>query len=302
MLSSLRQTMCRALPQLAPRYTRLNSSSTPSSNDNAIFKEAMGVFAMGDGLIVPELPPPETPKPDFDNMHHHIPPAQSPLLQLFTNMIMSHGQYALAAKTTSQTLLNIHALTRSPPMPIFEHAILTASPAVRCKRQKEKGGKATLKPMALSERQRTRIGISWIVEAAKRPGNPGRTHADRLARELLAVVKGTSPVLKKKSEMHEAAVQNRYVGYSSVSLLHTLTSSPFIFKRCFVQATVAFQVEVCKSTLLILFVHYATIFNFEIHASVSEDMQCQSWFNNKMIPIGIMAASPQNQNNKSIAI
>lgn len=245
MLSSLRQTTCRALPRLVPRYTRLNSS-TLSSNDSATFKEAMGVFAMGDGLIVPELPPPEISKPNFDNMHHHIPPAQSPLLHLFTNMIMSHGRYALAAKTTSQTLLNIHALTRSPPMPIFEHAILTASPAVRCKRQKEKGGKATLKPMALSERQRTRIGIDWIVKAAQRPGNPGRTHADRLARELLAVIKGTSPVLKNKSEMHQAAMQNRHVDCSVVYLAHTLTSAAFIFQRCFVQDTIAFRVEIRK--------------------------------------------------------
>jgi len=75
-----------------------------------------------------------------------------------------------------------------------------------------------LKPMALSERQRTRIGIDWIVKAAQRPGNPGRTHADRLARELLAVIKGTSPVLKNKSEMHQAAMQNRHVDYSVICL------------------------------------------------------------------------------------
>ena len=218
MFSSLRQTTCRALPRLAPRYARLNSSNTPSPNDNATLKEAMGVFAMGDGLIVPELPPSEILKPDFDNMHHHIPPAQHPMLHLFTNLIMRHGQYALAAKTTSQTLLTIHALTRSPPMPIFEHAILTASPAVRCKRQKERGGKATLKPMALSERQRTRIGIRWIVDAAKQKGVPGRTHADRLARELLAVIKGTSSVLDLKAQMHQAAMQNRHVDCSVIYL------------------------------------------------------------------------------------
>jgi small subunit ribosomal protein S7 len=169
----------------------------------------MGVFAMDDAPIIPEPPRPEISKPDFDNMHHHIPPAQNSLLHLFTNMIMRHGQYALAAKATSQTLLNIHALTRSPPMPIFEHAILTASPAVRCKRQKERGGKATMRPLALSERQRTRIGIDWIVKAANRSGNPGRALADRLAREILAVVKGTSPVLANKVEMHKVAMQNR---------------------------------------------------------------------------------------------
>ncbi|KIM49762.1 hypothetical protein M413DRAFT_438899 [Hebeloma cylindrosporum] len=144
-------------------------------------------------------------------MHHHIPPAQSPLLHLFTNLIMKDGKYALAAKTTSQMLLNIHALTRSPPMPIFEHAILSASPFVRCKRQKERGGKATLRPMALSERQRMRIGIKWIVTAVEKRGTPGRTHAERLARELLAVIKGTSSVLSLKEQMHTTAMQNRGV-------------------------------------------------------------------------------------------
>lgn len=66
-----------------------------------------------------------------------------------------------------------------------------------------------MRPLALSERQRTRIGIDWIVKAANRSGNPGRTLADRLAREILAVVKGTSPVLANKVEMHKVAMQNR---------------------------------------------------------------------------------------------
>jgi len=66
-----------------------------------------------------------------------------------------------------------------------------------------------MRPLALSERQRTRIGIDWIVKAANRSGNSGRTLADRLAREILAVVKGTSPVLANKVEMHKVAMQNR---------------------------------------------------------------------------------------------
>ncbi|KAF8974762.1 ribosomal protein S7 domain-containing protein [Flammula alnicola] len=131
------------------------------------------------------------------------------MLHFLTTMIMRHGLYAQAAKVTSQMLLHIHAMTRSPPMPIVEHAILAASPSVRCRRQKQRGGKATLVPMALSERQRTHLGILWIREAAEKKSSPGKKLEERLAREMIAVLKGTSSALENKDKMHKEAMVNR---------------------------------------------------------------------------------------------
>jgi len=151
---------------------------------------------------------------DLDSMHHYIPPAQSPILQLMTTMIMKDGKYASAANSISQMLLHIHAMTRSQPVPIVTQAVLLASPSVRLRRQKQGGGKTVIKPMALSERQRIRMGIHWILKAAnkKKDGTtPGKTIAERLARELIGILKGTSSVVQTKVELHGSATVNRCV-------------------------------------------------------------------------------------------
>ncbi|KAJ3502787.1 hypothetical protein NLJ89_g8728 [Agrocybe chaxingu] len=202
MLSTLRQTTRRALPCLAPRHARTLVTEESTK------KEAFAALNMETPTPQPPAPPP-TPTVDLDTMHHHIPPAQLPLLQLMTTMLMRHGLYAQAAKTTSNMLLHIHAMTRQPPMPLVERAILMASPAVRCRKLKKGGGKTVFMPQALNERQRTRIGLKWIVEAVKAPGRQGNTLAERMAREIVAILNGTSGVLKLKEEMHKVAMVNR---------------------------------------------------------------------------------------------
>lgn len=137
-----------------------------------------------------------------------VPPKDDPLLHFLTTSIMSHGNRANAAKITSQTLLHIHTLTRAPPMPILRHAILLASPAVKATSATVRG-KMVPRPKALSERQRTKLGIKWILEATKR--QPGRTLQERLAKELISILQGNSDTLKKKSEVHRFAMVNRCV-------------------------------------------------------------------------------------------
>ncbi|CAA7260979.1 unnamed protein product [Cyclocybe aegerita] len=203
MLSTLWQTTRRALPRLAPRHARTLVT------EEATKKEAMATLDMRAPTSQPPAAPLPTPKVDLDTMHHHIPPAQLPLLQLITTMLMRHGLYAQAAKTTSNMLLHIHAMTRQPPMPLVERAILMASPAVRCRKLKKGGGKTVFMPQALNERQRTRIGLKWIVEAVRAPGRQGNTLAERMAREIVAILNGTSGVLKLKEEMHKVAMVNR---------------------------------------------------------------------------------------------
>jgi small subunit ribosomal protein S7 len=151
--------------------------------------------------------------PSLDTMHHHIPPPNHPMLDLLTNHCMRHGKRAKAQRVVTDALLHIHAMTRCPPMPIVEQAILAAAPTVRCKKQKHNGGKTVYLPMALSERQRTSLGMRWIVETIEKKGTPGKTMAERLARELIACVKGTSPVIRLKEEMHKTAMVNRYVSF-----------------------------------------------------------------------------------------
>jgi len=146
-----------------------------------------------------------------------IPPAEDPLLQYLTNTIQKHGHRARAARITSRTLMHLHTLTRSPALPILRAAVFAASPAVRSLMHRH-GAKNVAKPVALGEKQRTRVALGWMLEASR--GRAGRSVEERLAREVVAVVRGESEVLKRKEEVHRFAMVNRWVVFfSSVVLL-----------------------------------------------------------------------------------
>ncbi|KAH6919305.1 hypothetical protein BKA70DRAFT_1555197 [Coprinopsis sp. MPI-PUGE-AT-0042] len=76
-----------------------------------------------------------------------------------------------------------------------------ASPAVRVKSTKV-GARSIVRPVALSERQRTRKGIEWIIEASH--NKPGMEMRKRLAKEMIAVVRGDSAALSKKERFTRA--------------------------------------------------------------------------------------------------
>jgi small subunit ribosomal protein S7 len=138
----------------------------------------------------------------------NIPPAEDPLLQYLTSNIMKHGRRSKAARITSRTLLHLHSFTRSEPLPLLREAISAASPAVKCLSHRY-GAKSVFKPIALGEKHRTRFAVKWILEASD--SKPGKTLEERLAREVIAVLEGSSKALAKKAELHRVAMVNRYV-------------------------------------------------------------------------------------------
>ncbi|KAI0707814.1 ribosomal protein S7 domain-containing protein [Earliella scabrosa] len=135
-----------------------------------------------------------------------IPPAEDPLLHLFTSLVMKHGKRHEASRVISKMLLHIHAFTKAPPLPIVRQAVEYAAPLLRC-RSFKRAAKQYVFPMPLTERQRMRQAIMWIQEASERKG--GRHLPERLAREIIAVVKGDSEALKRKSDVHKLAVLHR---------------------------------------------------------------------------------------------
>jgi small subunit ribosomal protein S7 len=176
-------------------------SSGSSTNDQNALNDVY------DALGLPDT----TPKPVASTSTStimDIPPAEDPLLRYITSSILQSGRRAKAARITSNMLLHIHAFTRAPPLPIVRQAIVDAAPAVRTLMHK-RAGKVTAKPVALSEKQRTRYAIQAIL--AEIESQPGRLEI-KLAKEMIAILQGTSKVLKKKLEqIHQVAMVNRYV-------------------------------------------------------------------------------------------
>ena len=123
----------------------------------------LGVYQSSSRQVVSPaqlLSPAPAQPASLDDMHHRLPPDKHPILQLIA---------------------------------IVQQAILDASPAVKCLRQK-RGAKVMVKPAALNERQRIGKGIQWILEACR--FRPGVTFPERLAQKILGVLDGSSDVLR----------------------------------------------------------------------------------------------------------
>lgn len=152
----------------------------------------------------------------------NIPPAEDPLLAYLTALLTKSGHRARAARIVSRALLHIHTFTRAPPLPILRKAVIIASPAVKCLSHRH-GAKNVAKPVPLGEKQRTRFALRWIIKASD--SKSGQTLEERLAREIIAVVDGTSGVLREKAELHRHAMVNRYL-----VLIHLVRPLPYKFQ------------------------------------------------------------------------
>ncbi|KAF8511554.1 ribosomal protein S7 domain-containing protein, partial [Hysterangium stoloniferum] len=138
-----------------------------------------------------------------------IPPESDPLLAYLTSRLMKNGKRHAAAHRTSRMLLHIFAMTRSPPLPIFRHAIELAAPSIRIVSHK-RGGKMIHKPIPLSEKQRTFFALKWMLAAAA--NNRAKTIEERLAKQVLDIVRQDptqNQVLKKKLDVHTMGMVNR---------------------------------------------------------------------------------------------
>ena len=194
MLSSLRYTARRSLSAIAITTRSLSNAATVTSHQVPQTSAAKSVslpFATS------------APPPMLD-----IPPAEDPLLQFITNTIMRHGKRKRASRIVSRMLLWVHSLTRAPPLDIVRQAVLLAAPAVRSMSHTQ-GGKIIPRPVALSEKQRTRYAVKWILKASE--NRPGQTLEERLAREIIATLQGNSSVLAEKERVHTFAMVNRCV-------------------------------------------------------------------------------------------
>ncbi|KAF9378582.1 hypothetical protein CPB97_009491 [Podila verticillata] len=131
----------------------------------------------------------------------------NPILAQLVNTIMKDGKKARAQRFVADALLEIRARTQSDPYHVVLDALELTSPILKLTATK-KGSKVLQVPTPMTERQRRRRAIVWILEASdKRKGE--KMFKDRLASEFLAVVNGNSGALVKKQQQHKMALANR---------------------------------------------------------------------------------------------
>ncbi|EJD37794.1 ribosomal protein S7 [Auricularia subglabra TFB-10046 SS5] len=135
-----------------------------------------------------------------------IPPLEDPLLHFMASLIMRHGMRHRASKTISLMLQHVHTMTGSQPMDVLRQAVLRAAPSVKILKQK-RGMKVVMQPVPLSERQRTRKAILWIIEASM--FRPGSRLSERLAKEVVGICQNSSQALTWKEGEHSSAMVSR---------------------------------------------------------------------------------------------
>ncbi len=165
-------------------------------------------FSDTEGLGINATPPlhPSAAVTRDRNATPLIPPRNDPLLEYIANHIMRSGHKHRAQRIVANTLAEIHRLTGANPLPILRSAILRASPSVRVASMK-KGAKTRLVPVPLADKQRTFYAVKWMLKQSDNRGE--QKMEQRLAKEIIAIIEGSSRVLNQKTEVHKVALANR---------------------------------------------------------------------------------------------
>lgn len=184
----------------------------------------------------PLLSQPTTPKhrPAYLDLPDHkifldIPPAADPLIQYITSALQHDGKRHTAERRVKRMLLFLHTLTRAEPLPLLREAIFKVSPSVRTVRHRH-ATKEIIIPVALKEKQQVRRAVHWMLKESESRG--GRTVEERLAREIVLVLNGTSKALNSRDALHKLAMVNRYIPvFLPEDLILTTIPTGEIFQR-----------------------------------------------------------------------
>jgi small subunit ribosomal protein S7 len=202
--ASARQRTSQSQAREADRAQDLASSAISSTSSSTTSPGSSSAVRLPSESVGASSLPSAATKPGYDV--DSLPKPMNALFSTIIGLLQKEGKKAKAMRQLSDVLQHLTAAANGSPLPILTAAVERASPLVRMRSRKQ-GGKNIQVPLPLSERQATRRGITAILEASKK-----RSDAElsvRLAKEILAVVEGTSNTLQRKEEAHKIALINR---------------------------------------------------------------------------------------------
>lgn len=229
MLSRLQRVLAFAPARYVRRMTTIPGDlqageATPENNSGLLSKSSLIQETASAGhssplestpssSTSPILPQPTTPKhrPAYLDLPDHkifldIPPAADPLIQYITSALQHDGKRHTAERRVKRMLLFLHTLTRAEPLPLLREAVFKVSPSIRTVRHRH-ATKEIIIPVALKEKQQVRRAVHWMLKESETRG--GRTVEERLAREIVLVLNGTSKALNARDALHKLAMVNR---------------------------------------------------------------------------------------------
>lgn len=136
----------------------------------------------------------------------------SVLLSKFINNVMKEGKKTVAERVVYDTLKEIEAQTKKPPLEVFETAINNVSPSLEVKSRRI-GGASYQVPREVRGDRRATLAFRWILHVAR--AQKGSPMYRRLSQELIAASKNEGSAIKKKNDTHRVAEANRAFAHFS---------------------------------------------------------------------------------------
>ena len=124
-------------------------------------------------------------------------------------MVPSKKQIFETELNKALNTLRLHLISKKHsdvnPLTALEGIVDKVAPLIKISSER-RGTKNIQMPVPITEEDRIRIGVQWLMEASeKRKGKL----SDRLSQELIAVLEGESSVLSKRQNVHKNALANR---------------------------------------------------------------------------------------------
>lgn len=136
-----------------------------------------------------------------------LPKQKDEVLELAVNIIMKDGKKEVARKHLNRTLYLLFLETRSNPVEKLKEALDIVAPIVVTKTVKTGFAKNYTVPVPLTQRQRNRMALLWILNSSD--SKASNDFSVRLCDEILHVLSGKSSLMDKKVLSHKMAIANR---------------------------------------------------------------------------------------------
>lgn len=136
-----------------------------------------------------------------------LPMHTDEVLDLCVNIIMKDGKKEVARKNLNRTLYLLFLETRKNPVELLKKALDLVAPLVITKTVKTGFAKNFTVPVPLTQRQRDRMALTWILQSCE--SKASNDFPVRLCEEILFVLTGKSKLMDKRVLSHKMAISNR---------------------------------------------------------------------------------------------
>jgi small subunit ribosomal protein S7 len=126
------------------------------------------------------------------------------------NRVMWNGKKTVATRIVVNALVKAGEELSITPLEVLDVALKNVCPQIEV-RGVRVGGANYQVPVEVQEPRKTRLGMSWIVDAAR--GLKGMDMEDRLKKVLVDSYNGVGTAVDKRNSIHRTAAGNRALAH-----------------------------------------------------------------------------------------